>query len=288
MPLIRGKHTFDDHFTQIPNDWLRDRRLSYKARGLLAELLSHSVGWIVSRDRLARLGVDGRDAIASAIRELEDHGYLERRQGRNADGTMAETTWITKDPDEVSPPTDFPATAEPTTAKPPYKNTNDKNKKSKVYGDLFEAFWLAYPRKVGKGSAFKAFSKICLERDDLNPADIIAGANRLAADPNLPPQQYIPYPATWLGRDGWLDDAYPEREKTPEELAKIRAEKYERERQAAIEASRVSLEESEARRRALLENPVEMCEHDRIVYACPKCSIQKLAEKREREENGTN
>lgn len=285
MPLIRGKHTFDDHFTQIPNDWLRDRRLSYKARGLLAELLSHSVGWIVSRDRLARLGVDGRDAIASAIRELEDHGYLERRQGRNADGTMAETTWITKDPDEVSPPTGFPATAEPTTAKPLYKNTNDKNKKSKVYGDLFDQFWLAYPRKVGKGSAFKAFSKICLERDDLNPADIIAGANRMAADPNLPPVQYIPYPATWLGRDGWLDEPYPEREKTPEEIAAINAEKRERERQAAIEASRIASEEA-ARRRAELEaNPVKRCEHDRIVYACKVCLPKHL---REREENGTN
>lgn len=285
MPLIRGKHTFDDHFTQIPNDWLRDRRLSYKARGLLAELLSHSVGWIVSRDRLARLGVDGRDAIASAIRELEDHGYLERRQGRNADGTMAETTWITKDPDEVSPPTDFPATAKPTTAKPLYKNTNDKNKKSKVYGDLFDQFWLAYPRKVGKGSAFKAFSKICLERDDLNPADIIAGANRMAADPNLPPVQYIPYPATWLGRDGWLDEPYPEREKTPEEIAAINAEKRERERQAAIEASRIASEEA-ARRRAELEaNPVKRCEHDRIVYACKVCLPKHL---REREENGTN
>ena len=35
MPVIRGHHSFDNHFTQIPNHWLRDSRLSFKARGLM-------------------------------------------------------------------------------------------------------------------------------------------------------------------------------------------------------------------------------------------------------------
>jgi hypothetical protein len=72
MPIIRGEHSFDAHFTQIPNAWLRDNRLSYKARGLLAELVSHTVGWEVSIQRIANNGVDGKDSIGSAIQELEN------------------------------------------------------------------------------------------------------------------------------------------------------------------------------------------------------------------------
>ena len=41
MPLIRGHHTFDDQFVQIPNAWMRDNRLSLKARGLLAQIKTH-------------------------------------------------------------------------------------------------------------------------------------------------------------------------------------------------------------------------------------------------------
>ena len=43
MPLIRGYHSFDDHFTQIPNSWLRDTRLSLKAIGLLKIALLFSI-----------------------------------------------------------------------------------------------------------------------------------------------------------------------------------------------------------------------------------------------------
>lgn len=69
-----------DRWTTIPNDVLRDHRLSWKARGLLAHLLSMPDGWRTSSDRLARLGPDGRDAVRSGLAELEAAGYLQRRR----------------------------------------------------------------------------------------------------------------------------------------------------------------------------------------------------------------
>ena len=72
----------------------------------------------------------------------------------------------------------------------------------------FTRFWSAYPRKVGKKTAETKF-KTALQRADAET--IIAGAHRLADDPNLPEAQFIPHPSTWLNRDGWEDEPLPER-----------------------------------------------------------------------------
>src|SRR5690606_822716 len=41
-------------FSQIPNAILRDYRLSWRARGLLAELLSYPAGYLISVDELVK------------------------------------------------------------------------------------------------------------------------------------------------------------------------------------------------------------------------------------------
>ena len=119
MPLIRGHHSFDDHFTQIPNDWLRDNRLSFKARGILAMLMSHTQGWSLSINTIAKQNQEGKDAIRSAVQELEKHGYLYRTQV-NEGGRFGESIWVTQDPADL-PMADNPMTENPTT-----KNNNIK------------------------------------------------------------------------------------------------------------------------------------------------------------------
>ena len=69
-----------DRFTVLPNQALRDERLSWKARGLLAFLLSQTEGWRVSSATLAKQAPDGIHAIRAGLRELEDHGYLVRQK----------------------------------------------------------------------------------------------------------------------------------------------------------------------------------------------------------------
>ena len=57
-------------FTQVPNEVLRDQRLSWKARGVLCYLLSHSDGYRFNRDQLAAEAPDGVTAVRSALAEL--------------------------------------------------------------------------------------------------------------------------------------------------------------------------------------------------------------------------
>lgn len=76
----------------------------------------------------------------------------------------------------------------------------------------FDDFYEAYPRKVARGQAEKAWAA-AIKRDD--PATIIEGARRLAADPNLPTgseRSFIKHPGTWLRAKGWLDEPLPPRQ----------------------------------------------------------------------------
>ena len=130
MPLIRGKHNFDGQFTQIPNNWVRDSRLTLKARGLLTLLMSHSPGWSVSINSLIEENLEGRDALKAAVAELEEFGYLKREQSREG-GKFSEAVWTTNPPWVGKPLTGKPLTGKPLTDNPHPKNTITKNKSIK-------------------------------------------------------------------------------------------------------------------------------------------------------------
>jgi hypothetical protein len=208
MPLIRGHHSFDDHFTQIPNDWLRDKRISLGAKGLLAQLLSHAPGWRISQESLGRDNGVGRDAIRTLINELLEAGYLMRSEERERGekGYLGGYTYTTQDPTQDNPTQDNPLLKNNIT-----KNNNLKNNE-RIYSDSeFDSFWESYPKKVDKGAALRAFRRAIKNQD---PAVVIAGAKAYAEDPNLPEKQFIKNPATWLNAQSWANGPLPKRKKT--------------------------------------------------------------------------
>ena len=78
---IRVEHSKD--YTVISNLAIRDTRLSFKSRGLHHLLLSYPNGWQISTEHLSEQSdKDGKDAVASALKELETAGYLIRTQIR--------------------------------------------------------------------------------------------------------------------------------------------------------------------------------------------------------------
>jgi hypothetical protein len=208
MPLIRGHHSFDDHFTQIPNDWLRDKRISLGAKGVLAQLLSHSPGWRISQESLGRDNGVGRDAIRTLINELLEAGYLMRSEERERGdkGYLGGYTYTTQDPTQENPTQDNPLLKKTIT-----KNKMIKNNE-RIYSESdFESFWENYPKKVDKGAAIRAFRKAIR---NLDPALVIDGAKAYAQDPNLPEKQFIKNPATWLNAEAWNNGPLPKRTKT--------------------------------------------------------------------------
>jgi hypothetical protein len=78
----------------------------------------------------------------------------------------------------------------------------------------FAAFWDAYPRRVAKGQARKAWKTAVVKRG-VDPKAIILGAERYRDDRERlsRPIEYTAHPATWLNGERWLeqqDDAHGE------------------------------------------------------------------------------
>jgi hypothetical protein len=197
MPLIRGHHAFDDHFTQIPNNWVRDSNLSLKAIGLLTQLMSHRPGWNMSISSLARFNKTGVDTIKSAVKELELLGYLTRseKQEHNQDGTFADYVWTTADPFQ-NPATALSVHAKQDTKKNIIKEEQVKKNKQENTGTGFDKFWELYPKKIAKADALKAWNKAIKTKT----ADELLVLTKAYADGKLPDITYIPYPASWLNK----------------------------------------------------------------------------------------
>lgn len=86
---------------------------------------------------------------------------------------------------------------------------DNKDKKAK-YSKEFLSFWDAYPRKVGKRAANKAWQRaIKLVSNDCAINEAVEAQKKSAAwlkDNG----QYIPYPATWLNQGRWEDETEPD------------------------------------------------------------------------------
>jgi len=64
-----------DNFTMIDNKVIRDKRLSWKAKGILVYLLSRQEGWRVQVSDIMQRSTDREVAVRSALRELRRYGY---------------------------------------------------------------------------------------------------------------------------------------------------------------------------------------------------------------------
>ena len=83
------KCTNRDRYVVLIQATVRDTRLSFKARGILAFLLSHPDNWKPNIRHLENSSEkDGRDSIAAGIKELIAHGYARRVTTRDARGRI--------------------------------------------------------------------------------------------------------------------------------------------------------------------------------------------------------
>ncbi|WP_433890497.1 hypothetical protein [Streptomyces sp. CA-111067] len=111
MRIHRSRHTRG--FTVLPNAVLQDRRLSYTARGLLADLLSRPDGWREDGRRMADTSPQGRLSVAKALRELAAFGYYRVERVRRPDGTFVSETHVYDTPPQVGPSAALPGSGRP-------------------------------------------------------------------------------------------------------------------------------------------------------------------------------
>lgn len=87
----------------ISNETAQHRRLSWRAKGLLLDLLSFPDGYSITFDRLMAMAkmaddpdVEGRDAMRRAMQELERKGYLSHERVAVKDPQPGKQRWRTQ------------------------------------------------------------------------------------------------------------------------------------------------------------------------------------------------
>jgi Sec-independent protein translocase protein TatA len=209
---------------------------------------------------LARANGTGIDTIKSAVKELEQFGYLVRseKQKQNEDGTFADYDWITADPFQ-NPVTGKTRHGE-TGHKEEHNSIEEKELKNNERLDAhFVEFWNAYPKKLDKAKAFRAF-KSAMKRAKFE--DILAGVIAYRNDPQRNPE-FTKYPASWLNADAWENTVTPSADSEAAERARIRREREK-------EASARFLAEQRAQE-AQASGP-KLCEHGKNLALCIPCT----------------
>ncbi|MDN8624566.1 helix-turn-helix domain-containing protein [Corynebacterium kroppenstedtii] len=227
----------EDDFTLIPNSVSRSTDLPARAKAVYIFMRSHRDGWNITTTSVAHALGMNKDTVASAINDLIESGHMRRIEKRSEGGTFAGWDYeILSGRATVSGKTgsgDFTVSEKTGPGKTGPGKTGCirrlSSKKTKEItslsqedhaqtsgsseresrSDRFDEFWDAYPRKVGKKKARAKFAAAVKAAGDAQR--VIDGAQRLAADPNLPEKRFIPHPTTWLERGGWDDEPLPAR-----------------------------------------------------------------------------
>lgn len=206
-------------FTAIDRATINDERLSFRAKGVLVWLLDKPEGYRIDSTDMASRAREGRDAIRSALTELEDAGYLVRHRRQVAGGR-----WVTEVLVHEQPPTPENPSSVPTPEKPTSENQAlvllptemKKTPCSPPRGDAraevpmprweeFEQWWKAYPRSTDKAKAREAW--IRADRNGLLPpiGELLDAVSAYVACEKVR-EGVVLHGSTWLNRRRWEDE----------------------------------------------------------------------------------
>lgn len=133
-----------------------------------------------------------RAAKSQESRDMSDIGDI-ARQG----DTLSEGSQGSLSPEPPNPPNP------PNLSQEPPISPKIRVPRAKIASD-FEVFWEAYPRKVAKGDAERAFPKALAQTTLETLTDAARAMGRAAED-----SKFIPHPASWLNGKRWLDTHDP-------------------------------------------------------------------------------
>ena len=121
-------------YTTICNRIFKDKRLSLKAKGLLAMLLSLSDNWDLSINGLEVILKEGKDSIRTTVNELMKNGYIIREREKNKRGIFIGIKYIVFE----NPTLDNPTLANPSQVSNNLSNyqSNKEHSKNQFFDEV--------------------------------------------------------------------------------------------------------------------------------------------------------
>jgi hypothetical protein len=141
------------------------------------------------------------DETKSLLQSLVDAGLIDRKNGKLMPHGWNKRQY--KSDSSTERVKRFRNAKVTPTATPPEADTEQiQNKPPNPLRGEFEEFWKAYPRKVARGSASRAFAKAVKKA---SPATIIEAVKLFASVCAGREPEFIPHAATWLNAERWSD-----------------------------------------------------------------------------------
>lgn len=118
-------------FTILHNLTARDKRLSFKARGVLIMMLTLPPNWKSHATWIEEQGTEGRESLRAAFKELERFGYLTRKKLREGNRFTGWQWEWRHTPNDGFPTDGFPSDEKPATIKNRSEEENTEKEKKK-------------------------------------------------------------------------------------------------------------------------------------------------------------
>ncbi|MDK7443429.1 DnaD domain-containing protein [Bacillus paranthracis] len=94
----------DKNYTTINNTGLKDTRLSWKAKGILAYILTLPDDWIFYMEEVTKHSKDGIASLKAGMKELKEYGYVKRFPIKGEDGKISKWEMIIYEVPQVEKP----------------------------------------------------------------------------------------------------------------------------------------------------------------------------------------
>ena len=260
MAVFKKRRT--ENFTTIHNHSLKNNNLSWKAKGILAYIMSLPEDWEIHTKELMKHASDGRDSLMSGIKELREHGYVDYKKYKDDDtGKFIHNYDVYDEPQTGNPEVENPTMDNPTLENPSVKQstnelrtkelkTNNTNTsggykekyppKSKldrdsqnhiIYPEKYEELYEAYPKREGstnKGGGYKSFRARI--KEGIPYEKLLKGVENYYIDQSRKRNletRYVKQIKTFLGnQDIWLE--YAEKDMKTKSNSKPSTDKKER------------------------------------------------------------
>ena len=90
MAIIRINKDKENPYVMLNKTALNDDKLSWKAKGIFAYLMSKPDDWVCKVEDLKKHAKDGADSVKAGLRELREHGYMIKRPIRDNKNVIVE------------------------------------------------------------------------------------------------------------------------------------------------------------------------------------------------------
>ena len=222
----------EDNYVIVDKAFLLNEKISLKAKGLLALLLSYPDNWQFYEAEIVQHAADKANSLSSGLKELIENGYIVRKLGKDETGKFKGYEYhiyekpitekpITEKPIMEKPITEKPITEKPITEKPitensvllnnkdtknkDTKNKNTKNKNTKTasspeLASEFKEWYSKYPHPRNEPQTMKNYIKA---RKTYSAEQLMTALNNYLAEieEQHTDKRYIKHSTNFVGQE---------------------------------------------------------------------------------------